>query len=235
LSRTLIVNGIANPKVNAVDKSMFRAQGPLWHKKDRKKGVVPENLRNVDTDSEWGYSKYRGWIQGYALHLLCSATPGLIPVPLDAQAATANVPENRIFEPMIDHFHDDTKYIVADSGYDDGKLTDKCEFRKNDKYITRRLVVPMQKHKHTSSKRLPYIRFFKSERGQRLFRLRKITVEPMFDVLKSLFSLEPVWMKGKRNVQPLLLLTVFVYQLLLLFNFVNGRPVSHVKYILDGV
>jgi hypothetical protein len=235
LSKTLIVNGIGNPKVSAVDKSMFKAQGPLWHKKDRKKGIVPENLRNVDTDSQWGYSKYRGWIQGYAIHLLCSATPGFTPVPLDADAATANEPENRIFEPMIDYFHDDTKYIVADSGYDDGKLTDKCEFKKNDKYITRRLVVPMEKHKHTASKRLLYIRFFKSERGQRLFRLRKITVEPMFDILKSLFSLEPVWMKGKQNVQALLLLSVFVYQLLLLFNFVNGRPVSHVKYILDGV
>jgi len=128
------VNGIANPKVNAVDKSMFKAQGPLWHKKDRNKGIVPENLRNVDTDSEWGYSKYRGWIQGYALHLLCSASPGFIPVPLDAEAATANVPENRIFDPMIDHFHEDAKYIVADSGYDDGKLIDKCEFRKNDKF-----------------------------------------------------------------------------------------------------
>jgi len=229
------VNGIANPKVSAVDKSMFKAQGPLWHKKDRNKGIVPENLRNVDTDSEWGYSKYRGWIQGYALHLLCSATPGFIPVPLDAEAATANVPENRIFDPMIDHFHEDTKYIVADSAYDDGKLTDKCEFRKNDKYITRRLVVPMEKHIHTSSKRLPYIRFFKSKRGQRLFRLRKITVEPMFEIFKSLFSLEPVWMKGKQNVQSLLLLIVFTYQLLLLFNFVNGRAVSHVKYILDGV
>jgi len=229
------VNGIANPKVSAVDKSMFKAQGPLWHKKDRNKGIVPENLRNVDTDSEWGYSKYRGWIQGYALHLLCSATPGFIPVPLDAEAATANVPENRIFDPMIDHFHEGTKYIVADSAYDDGKLTDKCEFRKNDKYITRRLVVPMEKHIHTSSKRLPYIRFFKSKRGQRLFRLRKITVEPMFEILKSLFSLEPVWMKGKQNVQSLLLLIVFTYQLLLLFNFVNGRAVSHVKYILDGV
>jgi hypothetical protein len=152
---------------------------------------------------------------------------------------------------MIDHLHDDTKYIVADSGYDDGKLTDKCEFRKNNyddgkltdkcefrknnKYITRRLIVPMEKYKQTASKRLPYIRFFKSERGQHLFRLRKITVEPMFDILKSLFSLETVWMKGKRNVQPLLLLSVFVYQLLLLFNFVNGRPVSHVKYIIDGV
>jgi hypothetical protein len=60
-------------------------------------------------------------------------------------------------------------------------------------------------------------------------------VEPMFDILKTLFSLEPVWMKGKQNVQALLLLSIFVYQLLLLFNFVNGRTVSHVKYILDGV
>jgi len=215
---------------------MFKAQGPLWHTKDRKKGIVPKNLRNVDTDSEWGYSKYKGWGPG-AMPSIFSVRPhqALFPFRLDADAVTANVQENRIFEPMIDHLHDATKYIVADLGYDDGKLNDKCEFRKNDKYITRRLIVPMEKYKHTASKRLPYIRFFKSERGQRLFRLRKITVEPMFDILKSLFSLGSVWMKGKRNVQPLLLLSVFVYQLLLLFNFVSGRPVSHVKYILDGV
>ena len=214
---------------------MVAAQGPRWHKKDREKGMVPKHLRNVDRDSEWGYSRYRGWVQGYAIHLLCSATPGYVPVPLDADATTANVPENRIFASMIDHLHDTTKYIVADSGYDDRTLTEKCELRKNGTYITRRLIVPMEKHKHTALHRLPSIRFFKSKRGQRLFRLRKVTVEPMFDILKSLFTLEPAWMKGKRNVQPLLLLCVYAYQLLLLFNFVNGRPASHVKYLMDGV
>jgi len=117
---------------------------------------------------------------------------------------------------MIDYLHDKTKYVVADSGYDDGKLTQKCELRKNNKYSTRRLILPMEKYKHTAPSRLPSIRFFKSERDQRLFRLRKITVEPMFDIL-------------------ILLLAVFVYQLLILFNFVNGRPLSHVKYIIDGV
>jgi len=235
LGRTLIDKGIANAQVSAVDKSMVTAHGPRWHKKDREKGMVPEHLRNVDRDSEWGYSRYRGWVQGYAIHLLCSATPDFLPAPLDADATTANVAENRIFASMIDYLHDTTKYIVADSGYDDGKLIDRCELRKNNKYITRRLIVPMEKYKHTASQRLAYIRFFKSKRGQRLFRLRKITVEPMFDILKSLFSLEPVWMRGKQNAQPLLLLCVYAYQLLLLFNFVNGRPTSHVKYILDGV
>ena len=33
----------------------------------------------------------------------------------------------------------------------------------------------------------------------------------MFDILKSLFSLEQVWMRGKQNVQTLLLLAVFIY------------------------
>jgi hypothetical protein len=83
----LIVNGIANAKVTAVDKSMVTAQDPLWHKKDRKKGIVPTHLRNVDRDSQWGYSRYRGWVQGYTIHLLCSATPGFFPVPLDADPA----------------------------------------------------------------------------------------------------------------------------------------------------
>jgi hypothetical protein len=45
LGRTLINNGIANAKVTAVDKSMLMAQDPLWHKKDRKKGIVPMHLQ----------------------------------------------------------------------------------------------------------------------------------------------------------------------------------------------
>jgi hypothetical protein len=89
---------------------------------------VPKHLRNADRDSEWGYSRYRGWVQGYAIHLLCSATPGFVPVPLDADAVTANVPENGVFASIIEYLHDKTN---ADSGYDDGKLTQKREPRKN--------------------------------------------------------------------------------------------------------
>jgi hypothetical protein len=104
--------------------------------------MVPKHLRNVDRDSEWGYSRYRGWVQGYAIHLLCSATPGSVPVPLDADATTANVPENRIFASMIDHLHDTTKYIVVDSGYDDGKLITRCELRKTTNTLPAALSCP---------------------------------------------------------------------------------------------
>ena len=42
-------------------------------------------------------------------------------------------------------------------------------------------------------------------------------------------------MKGKQNVFPLLLLTVYAYQILLYFNQRFGDKTAHVKYILDGV
>ncbi len=46
--------------VSAVDGRMYKAQGPLWHKADREKDVVPVGLRNVDTESKWSKSGYRG-------------------------------------------------------------------------------------------------------------------------------------------------------------------------------
>lgn len=156
---------IADPKVVAVDKSMFKSLGPLWHKKDRERGVIPDKLRNVDIDSEWGHSHYRGWIQGYALDIVCTATSGTTRVPLDAEATTANIPENKVFSPMIDNLPMRTKYVIADRGYDDQKLMNKCEQRKNGKYITRRLIVPMEKHASTSQQRLSYIRYYRSAYG----------------------------------------------------------------------
>src|SRR5262245_30929068 len=41
------------PKASAIDGRMYKAQSPKWHKSDRQKGLVPDGVRNVDTDSKW--------------------------------------------------------------------------------------------------------------------------------------------------------------------------------------
>ena len=33
------------------DKSLFKAQGPVWHQSDRKINRIPDKLRNLDTDA----------------------------------------------------------------------------------------------------------------------------------------------------------------------------------------
>jgi hypothetical protein len=35
------------------DKSLFKAQGLVWHQADRKAGRIPEKLRHLDTDASW--------------------------------------------------------------------------------------------------------------------------------------------------------------------------------------
>lgn len=51
--------------ISANDGRMYKAQGPKWHKQDHNQGLVPVGLRNVDTESQWSKSGYRGWVQGY--------------------------------------------------------------------------------------------------------------------------------------------------------------------------
>jgi hypothetical protein len=64
--------------IAAVDSTLMKAKGSVWHKSSIKKGIVP--CSGIDTDARWGYSHTKGWIFGYKLHLIC--TTGGIVVPL---------------------------------------------------------------------------------------------------------------------------------------------------------
>src|SRR5262249_30870492 len=69
-----------HPEVSAIDRRMYKAQRPKWHKRDRQKDLVPVDLRNVDTESTWSKSGYRGWVQRYRLALQGLAFPAPVPI-----------------------------------------------------------------------------------------------------------------------------------------------------------
>src|SRR4051812_47706494 len=85
-----------NHSIAAVDSTLMKAKGSVWHKSSMKKGVVP--CPDIDTDARWGYSHTKGWIFGYKLHLTC--TTDKIIVPLTADVTTANIPDNRMYIPL---------------------------------------------------------------------------------------------------------------------------------------
>lgn len=218
----------------AVDKSMTEALGPKWHKKDRKLGKIPEGLRNVDVESEWGFSGYRGWVQGYSWHLVCSASPGHLPIPLLADAEPNNVVENKVFDPMICELPQDTRRVLADEGYDDQKLIHKVEMKARHGF-KRRMLVPMEAYVNTPEWRLDYVQWYQSEKGRALYARRKITVEPMFETLKNIFDHRRSWMKGLKNNQGIMLFIVLCYQLLIYYNWKHDLNLSSVKVIVDGL
>jgi hypothetical protein len=220
--------------VVAVDKSMTEALGPKWHQRDRKRGKVPKKLRNVDRDSGWGYSRYKGWVQGYSWHVVCSATAGHLPIPLLAEVEPNNVSENRIFEPMIEQLPEATRRVLADEGYDDQTLLLKVEIPSPHGF-RRRMMVPMKAYAHTPAWRRAYVRWYQSESGQALYRQRKITIEPLFEILQNTFEHRRSWIKGLRNNQAIMLLIVLCYQLLIYYNWVEDFNLSSVKAIVDGL
>ncbi|CAG0942191.1 hypothetical protein ANRL1_00840 [Anaerolineae bacterium] len=51
----------------AVDSTTLRANGGVWHKKDREQGQVPHT--SIDTEAHWTKSGWHGWVYGWKLHL----------------------------------------------------------------------------------------------------------------------------------------------------------------------
>jgi hypothetical protein len=108
--------------VTAIDSTLMKAKGCVWHKSSMKKEVVPHS--GIDTGARWGYSHTKGWVFGYKLHLTC--TTGEIVVPLTADVTTANIPDNKMYVTLTYSSSvfalPSLRYMTADPGYDDKKL-----------------------------------------------------------------------------------------------------------------
>ncbi len=88
---------LVNDSSVSVDSSLLKAVGPVWHKSDIKKNRLP--IAGIDTDAKWGFSKSKGWVFGYKLHLSCST--GKLIVPLSAGITTANIHDSKPYKKLI--------------------------------------------------------------------------------------------------------------------------------------
>ena len=52
----------AGSAVAAIDSTVLRACGGVWHRKDREAGVVPHS--SIDTEAHWTKSGWHGWVYG---------------------------------------------------------------------------------------------------------------------------------------------------------------------------
>ena len=73
LGHRLIKKNITSAQIISIDSTMHQACGPLWHKKDKARGIIPDKLRNVDKEAEWGFSQYKHWVYGYKTHILSTS------------------------------------------------------------------------------------------------------------------------------------------------------------------
>lgn len=200
----------AGQSVSAIDGRMYQASGALWHKRNRQEGIIPNGLRNVDTESEWFKSGYRGWVQGYRLVLQGLVFPA--PVPLFATFRSNNIGEATIAKQAIE----DEKLPITDV-----LLGDETFGGEN-------LVALYKEHggwlispKQLSKKR----RSFKHD----LYEYRKETIELLFQRIIQATDLKSCKVKGVGKNGAFVLASVWLYQLVFLMNFRQNKPLSVIK------
>ncbi len=78
-----------DPYIVAIDSTLLKAKGYVWHKSSIIKGVVP--CSGIDTDARWGFSHTKGWIFGYKLHMISSTWFVYSPISGCLQLATYRI------------------------------------------------------------------------------------------------------------------------------------------------
>ena len=159
-----IKDGLVDPAMVSVDSSLLKAKGHVWHRSNMK-NEVPRS--GMDTDARWGFSRTKGWVFGYKMHLASST--GSLMVPLSADFTTANITDNRMYESMTSPLPTGmVMYVVGDEGYDDHKL---CDFSRYRGYP----VFPLERYKHTTdNNRLALLQFYNSGYGQHVYSRKSI-------------------------------------------------------------
>ena len=76
-----------------------------------------------------------------------------------------------------------------------------------------RLITPIKPYLRTPPDRIKLVEFYNSVISQELYEGRKISIEPLFQIIKDTFGIKTVPVKGLYNVKSFVLICVLVYQL----------------------
>jgi len=206
--------GPDEPQASAIDGRMYQAQGPRWHKRDREQGRVPVGLRNVDTESAWSKSGYRGWVQGYRLVLQGLVFPA--PVPLFAHWSLNSVGESTVLKEALAANHlPITELLLGDSTFGGADLV--ATYAQHGGW----LLTPQQLPPTPDSWK------------QDLYAYRRETIELLFQRLIQACDLKTCPTKGLARTGTFVIASVWLYQVLFLDNYRQHRPVTHIKEIID--
>ncbi len=226
MGNVFLLEGLVDGTTASVDSSLLRTRGPVWRRSSMKKKILP--ISGIDTDARWGFSKSKGWLFGYKLHILCST--GRLVVPLSADYTTANISDNMSYRSLVVPIAGFVENMAADHAYDDSEL-----YRLTDQACAARLVCPVKKYKSTPAERLELVEFYNSKEGQRIYANRKVSVEPLFECLKETFGIGTLTVRGLEMSASFVLSCVFVYQIAVYYNCIVGsdRP-RCVKHMLGN-
>jgi len=119
--------------------------------------------------------------------------------------------------------------LLLDAGYDNGDLLADCA------RLGIEVLAPLSKPigKATAQDRRDRAAYPAWPWGEAGYKQRGYTIEPFFAPIKDFFHLDPLPLQSETNASVLILLALYAWNLIVLFNFVHDRPLGAVKPVLD--
>jgi hypothetical protein len=189
----------------AVDSTVLRAAGGVWHKKDREAGQVPHT--SIDTAAHWTKSGWHGWVYGWKLHLV--TTVAAVWIPLAAELTPANEADNVVAALLLPDLPAEVRFVLGDQHYNAPNVRALCDQGERILIASRHGGYPHQGD---------------GVAVRRVFhQLRSTAIENFNEQFKGIFDAHgPVPTKGLVATQRFALGAVLVYQLLLWHRHEHG-------------
>ena len=186
----------------AIDSTVLRAQGGVWHQKDREQGIVPHSA--IDAEAHWTKSGWHGWVYGWKLHVV--TTVAAVWIPLAAELTAANCADNEVAPALLRELSPEVRFVLGDIHYNAPNVRQVCE-------QGNRILVTTQYG--------PYPHQDEGVEVRRIFhRLRSLAIENFNEQFKGIFDGHgQVPTKGLVNTRRFVLGAILVYQLTLLYRF----------------
>jgi len=188
----------------AIDSTVLRARGGLWHQKHREKGEVPHT--SIDTEAHWTKSGWHGWVYGWKLHVVCVVAG--VWFPLAAMLTLANIADSDPAPELLREVPAEVRFVLGDRHYNTPELRETCE--QDDRML---VATKYGSYPHTDD----------GVEVRRIFhKLRSLSIENFNEHFKGIFDGHgQVPTKGLIPTQRFALGAIFVYQLALLYRFEN--------------
>jgi hypothetical protein len=206
------------------DKSLFKAQGPVWHQSDRQAGRIPDKLRHLDTDASWSKSGYHGWVYGYGLPLVNNR----VGFPKWVQIETAAVAESDVIDqqaiPLRQHFRPHT--MTTENSY--------AKARRIRQWAQQGVVLLSPAVKWVKGRyALAYHRYIQRPENAELLRSRRTAIAPVFDLIAQVLGTKAkqkqLPIQKRANVQTCLALATLTVQIAMIANSIWGLPLRNIS------
>jgi len=186
----------------AIDSTVLRARGGVWHRKHREQGERPHT--SIDPEAHWTKSGWHGWVYGWKLHVV-SVVAGVW-FPIAAVLTAANIADSEPAPALLSEVPAEVRFVLGDRHYNTADLREVCE------QADRLLVATYYgRYPHTDD----------GVEVRRVFhKLRSRSIENFNEHFKGIFDGHgQVPTKGLLATQRFALGAIFVYQLAFLYRF----------------